>query len=150
MTLTVQFLQQERVTVQQEIVELEKQLEQCSNQDKLSDFKKANNYKLDHFRRNIQLRKRTKLERDREDYNNDRVYNWSDPNYYRTKTYRKGQQKQFINSSSSTASTGSSTNVSTTFLPATTAESRLGGVVEDERKGTTRGMTTRRQNRQRW
>lgn len=31
MTLTVQFLQQERTLVQQEIVQLEEQLQQCSN-----------------------------------------------------------------------------------------------------------------------
>lgn len=149
MTLMVQFLQQERIIIQQEISELEKQLEQCSNQEELLDFKKVNEEKLDGFCKNIQLHKRIKLERDCEDYNNDRVYNWSDPKYYRTKTYRKSQRKQFINSSSSTASTGSSTNVATTFLPTVMAESGPGGEAGDLRKGVARGMTTRLQNRQR-
>lgn len=85
MTLTVQFLQQERTLVQQEIVQLEEQLQQCSNQEELMEFKKTNKDKLEKFRTNVQLRKRTKLERDREDYKSDRIYNWTDPIYHHPK-----------------------------------------------------------------
>lgn len=114
------------------------------------EFKKTNKDKLEKFHTNVQLRKRTKLERDREDYKSDRVYNWMDPIYHHPKGHRKIQRKQFASSNSSITSTGSSNNASTTpFLPANMTEPRPGGAAGESRKDATGGVTTRRQNRQR-
>lgn len=81
MILTVQFLQKERLSPAKQILEIETQLDAALGQDELIKTKKTCMKKLESFMKNVETRKRAKVERDQEDYTHDRVYNWNNLNY---------------------------------------------------------------------
>lgn len=87
--------------IKQQITGNETQLEEFSNSEDFTNIKVKNKEKLSALRKNVELRKRTKLERDKDDYTNNRVYNWFNPNYRYIKIYRRGQQHKQISTSSS-------------------------------------------------
>lgn len=82
-TLTVEFLQKERITITQEITDLEKQLSEIlGQQDFLKTKKQIWRKNWLHTGNLFKTPKRTKMHHDRDDYTNNRDYNWSESNSF--------------------------------------------------------------------
>lgn len=149
-TLTVQFLQEERASLSHQITDIETKMSAVMSQEEISTNKKTVDDKMNTLRKTNETRKRSKLERDCEDYANERVYNWTDPNFRRTRPQRKGlHDKSKFTSSSSMASTGSSVNASTTFFEPTQSNPPAGEGEASDTGMATRGAVRKRGNRQR-
>lgn len=111
MILTVQFLQAEPVSLSQQIVELERQLNESMGQEETLKIKNSCQEKFVTYKKNIEACKRSKLERDCDDYANNRVYNWTEPNRFGNRPFRNLRRNQQVSAStSSMASTCFSTN----------------------------------------
>lgn len=67
-TLMVQFLQQERSSLLQQMSDLETQLTELMKQEELTKINKSNKEKMVTFHKNIELWKQSKLENHRVDY----------------------------------------------------------------------------------
>lgn len=74
-TLTVEFLQMERLTITKDLVALEKQLSDLMEQENFLKTKKTLDEKIQTHRKNIEVHKRAKMDWDRDDYTNNHVYN---------------------------------------------------------------------------
>lgn len=65
-TLTVHFIQQERAALFQQIANIETQMSGTMEHEEFTNVKKAYDDKMIPFRKNIEIRKRSKLEQGRE------------------------------------------------------------------------------------
>lgn len=149
-TLTVEFLQLERLSISKEVNALELQLSVLLGHEEFLKTKIVLDEKIKTHRKVIEARKRAKMDQDRDDYSNNRVYNWTESNRFRTRFRNSQQGQQLSTSNSSVASTGSSTGASKgPFLQRGPTNVRVG---EEGRKTdgvTTRAGASRGRNRQR-
>lgn len=108
--MTIEFLQKEQITVAQEITDLEKLLLELLGQPDFLKTKTDLDAKLVTHSKSIETWKSTKMDRERDDYINKQVYNWSEPNRFRARFNHPKRNQQLSTTNLSMTSTGSSTN----------------------------------------
>lgn len=150
-TLTVEFLQMESTTTIKEIAALESQLSDLIGQEEFLKNRKTLDDKLFLFNKNTETCKRSKMDWERNDYINNRVYNWAEPIRFRAQFRKPRQNQPLSTSNSSMTSTGSSTNLSKgSFLQQGSSGPNTGGEeVRGTENATARSIATRTRNRQR-
>ncbi|XP_077155293.1 uncharacterized protein LOC143817686 [Ranitomeya variabilis] len=88
MVLTLEHLHKEIISTQEQIKNIESQLSSTIPADKFNTLKKRIETNVTQHRRDIELKKRTKFQRDLEDYELNRVYQWQDKSSTK-KSYRQ-------------------------------------------------------------
>ncbi|OCT87787.1 hypothetical protein XELAEV_18021485mg, partial [Xenopus laevis] len=76
-TLTIEYIQKELITVSEQIHAVETQLTQLGNQEEIAALKIQIEQSIRQFRQETEERKRNKFLRDAEDYVGGRVYRWT-------------------------------------------------------------------------
>ncbi|CAJ0956744.1 unnamed protein product [Ranitomeya imitator] len=90
MVLTLEHLHKEISTTQEQIKNLESQLSSTISVDEFNSLKKKIDSNISLHRRDIELKKRTKFQRDLEDYELNRVYQWQDKSTSRKPSRQEG------------------------------------------------------------
>ncbi|CAJ0947598.1 unnamed protein product [Ranitomeya imitator] len=85
---TLEHLHKEIISIQEEIKNIESQLASTISADEFNALKKKIDTNVTQHRRDIELKRRTKFQRDLEDYELNRVYGWQDKSTIK-KSYRQ-------------------------------------------------------------
>ncbi|OCT95143.1 hypothetical protein XELAEV_18012827mg [Xenopus laevis] len=140
-TLTIEYIQKELLTVAEQVSNLETQLAQTANQEELSNTKARLEESILRFRLETETRKREKFLRDAEDYTSGRIYRWTPGRPHVTTPYfrgrrtqaqaprgirRAGQQAAIRSSSGETASQPATDSTGSSFLGEDSAPSSSG------------------------
>ncbi|OCT76268.1 hypothetical protein XELAEV_18031463mg [Xenopus laevis] len=92
-TLTIEYIQKELLTVAEQVSTLETQLAQTANQEELTNTKARLEESISRFRLETETRKREFL-RDAEDYTSGRIYRWTPGRPHVTTPYFWGRRPQ--------------------------------------------------------
>ncbi|OCT55765.1 hypothetical protein XELAEV_18004247mg, partial [Xenopus laevis] len=93
-TLTIEQIQKELLTVSEQVSTLETQITQISSQEEWAETKSQIESISERFRLELETRKRDKFLRDAEDYNSGRVYRWIPGRSYATPSFFRGRKTQ--------------------------------------------------------
>ncbi|OCT55495.1 hypothetical protein XELAEV_18001763mg, partial [Xenopus laevis] len=93
-TLTIEYIQKELITVSEQVNALETQLTQTAGQEEFSVIKSQLDESVRKYRQETEARKRGKFLRDAEDYTNGRVYRWIPGRPYVAPSFFRNQRTQ--------------------------------------------------------